>query len=225
MRRTAGILLGFIVLAACSGGGGVDTSHDQAKADAAVLQPADVPGFDTDTSSSDSSDSSSSSDPADECFQQATGLDPNASDKDRTGKAETKLKKGEALSTVGVESSVELYKSDAPLKKFLDALLSSDITSCFEQAIKDSEQADDSGVTLGDVNTSIKPLTGIGDQGGEIVFTATIGASGLQVPFAAEINFVRVGRAALTVTVFAIGNATDHDLAVNGLKTMVTRLS
>ena len=221
MRRFAGILIGVVLLAAaCSGG--VDTSHDQAKADATVLKASDLDGFEAESSSSSSSESSSSSDPADECFRQATGLDPNASDKDRTAKAEADFKKGSGVDAVGVHAEVELHTSGDSMTKQLAAFSTPQVASCLKDVF--TRGAETSDTTFSNVEVTYKKLDGLGDEGGEfdVSGTATVSSINLSVGF--EIDFVRKGRVGLSVFLSSLKGRPDHQQAIDAFTSMLARV-
>ncbi len=215
-------IVAALAVAACSSGG-VDAKADQKKADAAVIQASDLSGYSSDSSSSatDASDSSKS-EAANKCFAEATGQDPNAVDKDQTAKAESSWASGKDLSLKSLQAEVQLVKDAKVLTESRKAFSNSAVKDCLKSAF--AAEAATGEATLTDLDVAYKELDGIGDGGGTFTLTGNVEASSIKVPFTAEINYVQVGRAALTVTVTSLSRSADHDLAVRSLQTMADRV-
>ena len=225
--------MGIVTLAACgSGGGGGSTADtidpkvtDQLTADATVLQASDLPeGFASSSSSSSSSSSedAQASEDAQKCFEAAIGIDPNTFDKDRTAKAKRKFKIGSGLDAVTVEGEVEVYRDAANVAAQISALGQSGVAECFRAAFVAEFTA--LGASVGEFSVTPIKVDGVGDEQSGLLVTGPLTLNGVDIAFAAEFNYTRVGRFALTASVLSARGALDHSLAVTAMTAMANRV-
>jgi hypothetical protein len=228
MRKLAGIALISLIVTACGGGGSStqpSNEKDQAAANAAVLQATDLPnGFSSSSSSSSSSNASDSqaSDDADTCFKQATGVDPNAIDKNRTAKAKNSFKLGAGLDTVTVEGEVEMYREGSDLTAQLAALAQPGVTDCLKNLF--ATEFANRGATVGDLSIVPSKVEGVGDEQGGFTISGPITINNVSINFGTEVDFTRVGRVGLSATIVSLQGAPDHSLAVTAMTAMAGRL-
>ncbi|MEY2592212.1 MAG: hypothetical protein QOJ67_4196 [Acidimicrobiaceae bacterium] len=143
-------------------------------------------------------------------------------EKSRTARTKANFKSGQGPDTVSVEAEVEMVKDPKVLSDQLASFANSAVADCFKTAFE--SQVTKGSTKLTGLQVNFVKLDGIGDGGGTFKITGTVSASGVEVPISVEINLVKTGRAALSLTVTAINSQTDHDLAVTSLKTMAGRV-
>ena len=223
LRRVCVLALAAVLLVACGGGGDVDTSGDPQKAADAVLRQSDLPdGFAPKDSSSSSSGDTAGDQAAKECYRKATGKDPDVLENERTGKAEAKFEQGAGVTSVEVDGEVELYPDGTALSEQLQAFALPATADCLTEAFNTEFTLQ--GLPVSELDLRFNRLDGVGDEAGQFLLSATLLVSGVEIQLGSEINFVRVGRAALTATVTRFNAAPDHELALTALNAMKGRL-
>jgi hypothetical protein len=206
-------------------GSGGTTRSAQATVDAAILHTADLPdGF---VESDSSSSSSSSDDPAKQaanaCFQTATGLSPDAADKDRTAKRDATFKSGSSDDKVTINASAEVYGNLDTVTKSLRALSDPAAEACVQQLFTDTFAK--TNVTVSDYQQLPVELPKIGDDrnGFRVEFTIT-GPTGKTAQLGFVSAVVKVGHAFVSMVVTSLNGAEPPTLVSDGLTTMTGRL-
>lgn len=235
MRKIVSIVLVALALTACSDSkkaSAPDPTNDKVIADNALLRVSELPGFTEDpsdfASSSPASAGASSSAPSEEdpvlqCIQQATGTDFSHLSSDRTARSKRTFSGGTGSDKTTISASIELYRSASPLDAAIEAMRQPTVSACLKTAMQNSFGVQE--IDVPDVTITPSPLPGVGDGGTTLVLKGTLSTVSFSTPFVSEIDFVRVGRSSLSVSITKFsGDTVDHDLAVRGIKTMVGRL-
>lgn len=202
----------------------------QEQADAAVLRLDDLPSqFSSDESSSSRSSDSDSGDAekqqAEQCFSRASGLDPNAADKDQVAKSTSKFVSGSASAgnLVNIGGEVDFYEPVDGAVQQLHAISDPAVAGCIEdlfQATFAKEQ-----VNVSNYTAAAPDLDTLGDDRGGFSASFTItGPSGrtAQVQFVEAV--VKKGKAFASVELTTVGDTDVSSLTTDALNSMLDRL-
>jgi hypothetical protein len=220
LRRIIGSCVAIaIVLAACGGndddggggsGGGHSPAEDQEIADAAIVAFESVlEGNGFTRSEDDDDDDDEPTFESEECRELEAAFGDEDELPGEVASAESDDFERDDFAQTGVfefaTASVGFVEDEEQLREILE-LMDEDFAECFNELLEKEIAGDpDEGVEIGDVRTDGIETSGVGDEAAAFGIKGNFAVQGIGFAMSFELEFVREGRAALSVMTAQVG--------------------